>query len=265
MELNPIQTMLEAQYNLSPSRIASQQGGWASLAYKIEMDDYRAYFLKVYDKKRASTPKLTANLNTYIPITLWLNAHTNLAGKIPVPLLSNNGGYVCEDEQGYYLLYPYIQGETIGEKKPGNDQIQQLAALIAELHRYGSEIPHAVSSLTENYKVPFLNELQEWITNVDKLPEGLREIVAAYELVVQEKINNLRRLSSRLQKCSLPMRLCHTDLHHWNLMLENDRLILIDWEGLKLAPVEADFMSLVDQPISRRFCLSIPRYIPASS
>jgi thiamine kinase-like enzyme len=39
------------------------------------------------------------------------------------------------------------------------------------------------------------------------------------------------------------MQLCHTDAHGWNLM-QNQNLMLIDWEGLKLAPVEADLRAL---------------------
>lgn len=54
------------------------------------------------------------------------------------------------------------------------------------------------------------------------------------------------------------MALCHTDIHNWNLMQFKQQLILIDWEGLRLAPVEADMMFLVDKPYYNRF-LSIYR------
>ncbi|WP_429843724.1 hypothetical protein [Brevibacillus sp. FIR094] len=36
-------------------------------------------------------------------------------------------------------------------------------------------------------------------------------------------------------------------------MQSGQQLILIDWEGLKLAPVEADLMFLVDQPFFEEF------------
>lgn len=44
------------------------------------------------------------------------------------------------------------------------------------------------------------------------------------------------------------MALCHTDIHNWNLMQRDEQLVLIDWEGLKLAPVKADLMFFVDKP-----------------
>lgn len=49
------------------------------------------------------------------------------------------------------------------------------------------------------------------------------------------------------------MALCHTDLHPWNMMQSGQQLMLIDWEGLKLAPVEADMMFLVNEPFFDQF------------
>jgi spectinomycin phosphotransferase len=52
------------------------------------------------------------------------------------------------------------------------------------------------------------------------------------------------------------MALCHTDLHCWGIMEFRAGLILIDWEGLKLAPVEADLMFLIDKPYFHDFLTS---------
>jgi spectinomycin phosphotransferase len=38
----------------------------------------------------------------------------------------------------------------------------------------------------------------------------------------------------------LPLVLCHGDIHRGNLMQSPGRLMLIDWEGMYLAPPEAD-------------------------
>ncbi len=46
---------------------------------------------------------------------------------------------------------------------------------------------------------------------------------------------------------------CHTDLHNWNLMQSKNILILIDWEGLKVAPPEADLMFLKEKPYYKCF------------
>ena len=62
----------------------------------------------------------------------------------------------------------------------------------------------------------------------------------------------IEELSEALKNRDLRMALCHTDVHGWNLM-STGQLKLIDWEGLKLAPVEADMMSFVDEPYFSEF------------
>lgn len=57
-------------------------------------------------------------------------------------------------------------------------------------------------------------------------------------------IDKVEKLSVKLSKETLPFVLCHTDVHGWNLM-QSDRLILIDWECMKLAPTEADLFAFI--------------------
>jgi len=59
--------LLKEKYNINSSSIVSMQGGWASKGFKI-LTQNRNYFLKMYEKNRASTPKLTAQIDQYVPI-----------------------------------------------------------------------------------------------------------------------------------------------------------------------------------------------------
>lgn len=128
-----IRSVLKKHYDLEITDILPQQGGWASLAFKA-LNENRNLFLKVYEKNRASTPKLTAFIDYYIPILVWLINNSNLKGKIPVPISTKSGQYKCEDEYGVYLLYDYIKGQTIGEQDLTDDQVRQLSNIISELH-----------------------------------------------------------------------------------------------------------------------------------
>src|SRR5690625_5543707 len=89
--------ILKHYYNVEMDEIHSQQGGWASLAYKV-IDETNCYFLKVYEKDRTSTAKLTALIDQYAPVLIWLEDNSQLKGTIPVPLLTKNGEYKCEDK-----------------------------------------------------------------------------------------------------------------------------------------------------------------------
>ncbi|MBT2760186.1 phosphotransferase [Paenibacillus sp. ISL-20] len=248
--MDRLKGILKDHYGLENTDVVPQQGGWAALAFRVRSHNEH-YFLKAYEKSRASTPKWTALIDDYVPILLWLEEHSRLKGKIPAPILTTDGSYQCEDDEGIYLLYEYIVGDTIADQELTEDQVRQLAEMIAELHRYGEEVPLVTSAMTENYTVPFLGQLKSTLDG--ELPYDLGEVLLHYIDRLKEIMLKVEELSEALKNRDLRMALCHTDVHGWNLMSTGQHLKLIDWEGLKLAPVEADMMSFVDEPYFELF------------
>lgn len=251
--MNNVRSVLKKHYNVDIIDIFPQQGGWASLAYRLVNKD-QSYFLKVYEKSRASTPKLTARINQYAPIMRWLVENSYLKGKIAVPYITTSGDYKCEDEYGIYMLYDYIEGEVVGEQDLTDTQVRQLSKIITELHTYGKEIPTMMDVIKEDFEVPFLQSLRKILQNgKGNLPSDVWVIIDSSISPLNNLIQTVEELSLKLKKSDLRMALCHTDIHYWNLMQSGQQLILIDWEGLKLAPVEADLMFLVDKPYFNEF------------
>ncbi|MCC3372506.1 aminoglycoside phosphotransferase family protein [Cohnella sp. REN36] len=251
--MNRLKTILKDYYEIETADIFPQKGGWAALAYKVSSDKH-SYFLKVYEKSRASTPKWTALIDEYAPIMKWLDQHSGLKGKIPVPLLTKHGEYKCEDEDGIYLLYEYIDGETIGDQDLTGEQARQLSEIVTELHTYGEGIPVKTDAIREDFHVPFLPQLRSALDQDSPLvPSDVREAIAPRLAQVNLLADAVEQLSLRLKGQPLRMALCHTDIHPWNLMQSGRQLILIDWEGLRLAPVEADLMFLVEEPYYEDF------------
>lgn len=240
--------ILETQYGINCINITAQEGGWSALAYKVS-DGMKDYFLKFYEKSRASTSKLTALIDTYVPITLWLNENTDMKGKLPVPLLTQDGKYKWEDDNGVYLLYEYIDGRTIGSSELTKNQVQQVAKIIATLHFYRDEIPINTKDIREDFCLPFLKQLNEILHKefVSSSVE-LKDLLEAYIKPLEESIHKVERLATDIRRSNPKMVLCHTDVHNWNLMQSDEQIVLIDWEGLKLAPAEADLMFFVDKP-----------------
>lgn len=245
-----LQNMLKDYYGLEHTVVVPQKGGWAALAYKVQSDGH-TYFLKVYEKSRASTPKWTALIDDYVPVLLWLEEHSRLKGKIPVPILEKDGSYQCEDDEGIYLLYEYIVGDTIADTNLTKDQVRQLAEMIAELHRYGEEVPLVTSAMKESFTMPFLEQLRSTLDG--ELPYDLGNVLLHHIDSLKKLMLKIEELSEGLKNRGLRMALCHTDVHGWNLMSTGQHLKLIDWEGLKLAPVEADLMLFVDEPYFSEF------------
>ncbi|MBP1996101.1 phosphotransferase family protein [Paenibacillus eucommiae] len=251
--MDKIKTILKDHYDIDIIEVSPQQGGWAALAFKVSNNE-NTYFLKMYEKSRASTPKWTALIDKYVPIIVWLMHNSGLKDKIPVPFLTKNGGYKCEDDDGIYLLYAYIEGETIGDKDLSAEQVSQLSDIITELHLYGEEIPVDTGAVKEDFCVPFLQQLRDTLDKeYTNIPNDIRVVIDPHIAQMNGMMDTVEKLSGYLKNTHLRMALCHTDIHNWNLMQSGQQLILIDWEGLRLAPVEADMMFLVDKPYYDEF------------
>ncbi|CAI8922342.1 MULTISPECIES: phosphotransferase family protein [Bacillus] len=244
-----IKKMLQNHYGIDSVNISPEQGGWTALAYQVT-DGEAAFFLKVYDKNRASTAKWAALIDDYIPVLGWLGDHTALNGRLPVPLLTTAGEYKCEDDDAVYMLYEYIAGETIGDQPLGKGCVEKLAGIIAELHRYDETIPVKTEGIKEKYDISFLDEMTQWL---DHLPCELATLVQPYSGAIRDMMESALSLADDLKCSGRRLALCHTDVHGWNLMKTGGELILIDWEGLKLAPVEADLMFFANQPYAQEF------------
>ncbi|UED73841.1 aminoglycoside phosphotransferase family protein [Brevibacillus sp. DP1.3A] len=251
--MDHFKNILRHHYDIDAVDVTPQQGGWSALAYKV-ISDQQFFFLKVYEKSRASTPKWTALIDKYVPIIQWLSRQTRLQGKLPVPLLTRNAAYKHEDDMGIYQLFAYIEGKTIGNQALNSLQVRQLAEIIAELHLYGEEIPVSTAAIKEDFRIPFAEQFREMLNeDIHRLPDDVNEIVKPFANILATRMNDLEMIAEELRGSEVKMKLCHTDIHNWNLMQSGQQLILIDWEGLRLAPVEADLMFLVDQPFFEEF------------
>ncbi len=244
--MNDIKELISINYALNMKILKPTSGGWTAAAY-IAGTGTEDYFIKVYDKGRPSVQSWIARMDRYMPVVLWLYENTPLRHRMVAPSLTSNHEYKVETDQYVLLVFPMLHGETLGDTRLDREQIRQLALILAELHKYSSEIPVPTGAIEEDYSLPFLDELT-LLLNTDTKPANLRNTLLPYEHTIKEAVHTLQKLAASLQK-GTPHRprnvLCHTDLHGWNLMWA-DKLILIDWEGLRLAPAEADLFTFTD-------------------
>lgn len=256
-----LRNILKENYHLEPLAITPQKGGWASLAYKVKTKE-AVFFLKMYEKQRAATKRLADAVDDYVPLMHNFRANNILTNRVPHLVLTVNGTYKCEDTSGVYMLYHYIDGETIGERPLSEGEVQQFAETIAVLHEQESENLQAKANMVENFEVNFANDLTEALSN--HLKGDIATIVHPYKNLIMEQLVFIEKLGNELKQKKLSFSLVHTDLHPWNLMKEKDRLIIIDWEGLRLAPPEADIMFIIDEAYQEQFfrsyCQIRPHY-----
>ncbi|MFD1260190.1 aminoglycoside phosphotransferase family protein [Entomomonas asaccharolytica] len=250
--LNVFNDVLLNEYKITPNIIVEEKGGWASLAYKVVTVDNN-YFLKVYEKKRASTEKLTQYLDDYLSIVMWLGKNA-LAGQIVEPILTRDLAYKYEDENYIYVLFNYITGNVVADNDLATLQVKQLAQIVANLHSYNEQIPFAISHLKEQFELPFNMQLIYFLKQqLACCSNDIKEVLSPFVAEIVKQINYIEQLAKRLQQQKLAFVLCHTDIHGWNIMQVDNHLILLDWEGLKLAPAEADLFMFYNKAFFKDF------------
>lgn len=237
--------ILKSNYNIETKSITQIEGGWSALAYVVEDFDNIKYLLKVYEKSRASTTYLTSKIDAYMPIIEWLNVNTKLKEKIIHPLSTLSGSFKCEDDENVYLLSTYIEGSNLLALNLTTSQVEDLASIVAELHSYGKDIPLNTQVIEEDFDIEFSNKIISHLKQIDTLKTSLKELIRPYTLHILHGIKLLTEISIVQKNNSLNYCLCHTDIHEGNILQTESGIVLIDWEGLKLAPAEADFFDIV--------------------
>jgi thiamine kinase-like enzyme len=225
--------ILSQQYNMPNAKLIEVTPGWSALAYRVEVNSKR-FFLKAYDKTRHSAQFWIEGIDRYIPALIRLGEHTALQGRIPNVVTTNSGSYKCEDENHLYILFDWIDGTTPCDNPLKPPQLSELAQIIAELHGFGEDNSTLKNVLRENYDIHFYDSLMSRVKNRDE------NIPRKYHSLILEKLHHLSEVSSVLTEQKLPFVLCHNDIHGWNVITQGDRLVLLDWEGLKFVPAEAD-------------------------
>ena len=237
--------ILKSNYNIETKSITQIEGGWSALAYVVEDFDNIKYLLKVYEKSRASTTYLTSKIDAYMPIIEWLNVNTKLKGKIIHPLSTLSGSFKCADKENIYLLSTYIEGSNLLALNLTTSQVKDLASIVVELHSHGKDIPISTQLIKEDFDIEFTNKITSHLEQIDTLNAPLKELIQPSALHILHGIKLLTELSTVLKNSNLKSCLCHTDIHEGNILQTESGIVLIDWEGLKLAPAEADFFDIV--------------------
>ena len=72
----------------------------------------------------------------YLPVLRKLNLDPVLSNHLPEIVPTHNGSLFTEDEGHVYLLYRFIEGQTIGDSELTENEVDQLADLLGRLHAY---------------------------------------------------------------------------------------------------------------------------------
>jgi spectinomycin phosphotransferase len=212
----------------------------ASWAYRVEVAEGSAYFLKV---RAGAGPMPGAAVPNHLHRLGVPNVLAPLATSADTPSVLVDGFALA--------LYPMLDAGVGAEVGLSPAQWRQLGAAVQQLHR-----------------VPLTLELGRMVGREAFRPSG-RELVAdlealvasaapddpvAWELagfwrarqgVIGALVGQADALGRQLARSWFPQVLCHGDLHTWNVLVDAGRLWLVDWDEAILAPKERDLMFVV--------------------
>lgn len=236
-----VERALTEYFRLNAPAAAETKGGWSARAFRVESPEGK-FFLKVYDKEEHSTAQWTANMEAYLPFVNRLAAE-GLRGRVPEAVPAEDGRLWAEDGRHLYLLTGFLPGEMPGSRPLTGQEAGELGEIVGRLHRTKAAPDDLISGVREDFSVPFAGKLAAMARGETDLPPEAEEIIGLHRGAVAELCQRLGRLSETMAGKALPFVPCHTDIHGWNL-LSGERLVLLDWEGLRMAPMEADFFAL---------------------
>lgn len=186
-------------------------------------------------------------LRTSVTVPLHLHA-CGLHHIIP-PLMTQSDDLWTTLDSFKVVLYPYVKGHN-GVGKPLSDQQWvTFGSIVQQLHH--TPLPKTILQDVpqETFEIEACETLKTFLVRLeneafkDPVAQNMASFLKGKAPQILALIQRAQTLSGVLQHQSLDLVLCHGDLHGWNLLIdEEEKLYVVDWDTLVLAPKERDLM-----------------------
>lgn len=241
--------LLRDHYQVQDSMIMPVQGGWSAYAFMVKAKDKR-YFLKAYDRRRASTLRAMPYIDTYA--AFLASIPDSMRCRVPKIIPTIKGHFYSSDTQGCYILHEFIEGEVLLTQQLTKSDMRQLATFLTALHQLDPILMGCNDAVGANIGIDLI-PIGLALLNSPNRPRMLEAVIEPYHHWVNRLATDLYTFQNGAHYNTARKVLCHQDLHQGNLMRGSQGLIIIDWEGLMLAPKEADLMFMRGQSYEAKF------------
>ncbi len=153
-------------------------------------------------------------------------------------------------------VYPFIEGDTGWNPRMTDAQWKATGAAVKQMHQVTLP-PEGFASLRRETFDPA--EYGHWVRAFDEEhahAEGGNQIEQEFRArwlenrpTIFKLVTLMEALAGSLQRHAGPYVICHADLHPGNIIRRHDgQVFIIDWDDVKLAPKERDFLFVGDPP-----------------
>jgi spectinomycin phosphotransferase len=147
------------------------------------------------------------------------------------------------------ILYPFLEADVAIDVGLSEFQWTRFGAAMKRVHSVDLPLQLRAQVREERFS-PSWRELAGEIQRA--LQDGVSDDASKRELAafwrerreeIEELFNRYQELGRSLQNRPLEFVLCHADVHPWNILVAGEeRLFIVDWDSLLLAPKECDLM-----------------------
>ncbi|OFZ14719.1 MAG: hypothetical protein A2X86_18890 [Bdellovibrionales bacterium GWA2_49_15] len=169
----------------------------------------------------------------------------------PVPI-NNNTLLTMQQEMLYWAIYPKVRGQLVDE--PTIEQLQILGLKIAQLHEIGAtfQAKFRPKLTVDNYAQAGLDNLLQFKLLPSSLQASIKKVGA--ELIRQIALN----YSSSDSQSSV-FQTIHGDLHYGNILWNEGRPFITDFDDMMVGPLAQDIWMLTnvgsEEEVSRQAAL----------
>jgi spectinomycin phosphotransferase len=205
--------------------------------YRAVAHDGTPYFLKLrsgfFDETTVSLPR-------------WL-CDQGIA-HIIAPLATQTGQLWTQVDDFSVILYPFVQGRNGFEQRLSKRQWVELGAVLKAIHSTAIPSPLVPPIPRETYSPRWRNLVLAYQVQAqagtygDAIAADLVGFIQSKQGEISSLVERAERLANILQTRQLEYVLCHGDIHAGNVLLDHDKLYIVDWDTLIIAPKERDLM-----------------------
>lgn len=224
----------------TPHTITPLQPGFVAHAHRLQSATHDV-MVKTYDHSRAITARMLEYAPFYLQVTDYVYRHTPAHGRIAMPMARPDGTFLHDDAPYVSAVFAFLPGETPRTTPLTVAQQCDMATTVGYIHRASAQVPLPAHARIETF-IPRWDAVWDGMLNDGwtQLPAPVQMMLAPHRARLHSLHQRLRHVGAYLQTHPLPMVLCHSDIHGWNVIVQGDRTWLIDFEGLVLAPAEQD-------------------------
>lgn len=208
-----------------------------SAVYRAVAEDGAAYFVKL---RRAGFDELS------VLLPRWLGDQG--IPQIIAPLATLAGQLWTRLDGFTAILYPFVVGRSGYEVALSERHWREFGSALRRIHTAAVPTSLAERIRRETFSPQgraavrmFLSQPAEALLD-EPVARRLAAFLQARRAEILDLVGRAERLAEELRARTPPFVVCHSDAHAGNVLIDDDRLFIVDWDDPVLAPKERDLM-----------------------